>query len=53
MGSSALSSRPLPRPVVPRMTPLICVSDGRRLTSATISGMGAERGRVAKAYRAG
>lgn len=50
MESSLGSSRPAPRPVVPRIKPLIHEWMGRRRISATTFSGLAERGSVAKAY---
>lgn len=49
MGSREGSSRPAPRPVVPRMMPLMWGRVGRRWISAMMVGGVEERGRVAKA----
>ncbi len=49
MGLRAGSSRPEPRPVVPRIMPLMWGRVLRRVISCMMAWGGAERGRVAKA----
>ena len=50
MGVRAGSSNPLPRPVVPMITPLMQGRVDNRLISATTWSAGADRGNEAKAY---
>ncbi len=51
MGRRDGSSRPEPRPVVPRMIPRMYFSEERRWISATTLVVSALKGRVAKAKR--